>query len=94
MEHFIEDLPTGEVLGSADPNVGSVDSTEGCETALLCRRAEDGGVAHVMFDECGDLFFAGLRVEGLGGTLRHVANTIEFRAEAAVPERVERCHFS
>ena len=94
MEHFIEDLPTGEVFGSADPDVGGVDSTERGEAAFLCRRAEDGGVAHVMFDECGDLFFAGGRVEGLGGALSDIANAIEFCAEATVPERMQRCHFA
>lgn len=94
LEHFIEDLPTGEVLWSSDPDVGGVDSAEGCESAFLGGGAEDGGVAHVVFDERCDFCLTSGRVEGLGRALSDIANAIEFRAEATVPERMESYHFA
>ena len=50
---------------------------------------EEGGVAHVVFDEGADLGFPFIGVEGGGTALDDVAGAVELGAVAAAPERVD-----
>lgn len=82
-------MPAGDASGATDPDVGGVDAAKNIQTGFFAGLNEEGGVAHVVFDEGADLGFAFIGVEGGGAALDNVTGTIEFGAVAAAPEGMD-----
>ena len=89
IQHFVEHLPARHSCWATDPNVWGVDTTEDGESGFGAGFDEEFGIAHVMFDQGGDLGFACLAVNGFGTALDDVADAVELGAVATAPEGVD-----